>query len=182
MNAKPDHEELQEMLPEAALEILERTDLQRVLAHTRDCAECAQLLGEYQEVAAALALQLPPQEADPDRLAVIRARLLSRARGDLRARAADPEVATVPRSRRTAAIADRWMGWTVAAALAGVLLMHHAIHQPVQYGWLVAGAVTLVLVAVAVYARVQRGRVSALQRQIDVLEQETMLRDERVEP
>jgi hypothetical protein len=54
MNLPPSHEELRVMLPAPALEILEGPDLERVLAHLQECVECARLLREYREVAAAL--------------------------------------------------------------------------------------------------------------------------------
>jgi hypothetical protein len=61
----------------------------------------------------------------------------------------------------------------VAAGLAGVLLIHHAIHRPLAYGWLAAGALMIALVAVGGYARVQRGRVLALRARLTVVERES---------
>lgn len=150
------HEEMQEMLPAAALEILEGTELQRVLVHAGVCAECGQLLEEYRQVTAALALQLPPAgQLDSARSAVLRARLLAKARGDRQA--------TLPTPRRAATLIYQWSGWMVAAGLASVLLVHHSVHRPLDYGWLATGALLAVLVAVGIYARVQRSRVSALE-------------------
>jgi hypothetical protein len=61
----------------------------------------------------------------------------------------------------------------VAAGLAGVLLIHHAIHRPIAYGWLGAGALLLALVAVGGYARVQRGRALTLRAPLTTVERES---------
>ena len=53
------HEEMQEMLPEAALEVLEGTELERLQAHLAECPACVHLLSQYRDAAAKLALQLP---------------------------------------------------------------------------------------------------------------------------
>ena len=58
----------------------------------------------------------------------------------------------------------------MAAGLGGVLLMHHSVHRPLAYGWLAAGALTVVVAALAVYALIQRGRVSALRERLTALE------------
>jgi len=50
--------------------------------------------------------------------------------------------------------------------MAGVLLVHHSVHRPVAYGWLVAGALALVLLALGVYVRIQRARVRALEERL----------------
>lgn len=51
----------------------------------------------------------------------------------------------------------------VAAGLAGILLVHHSVHRPLDHGWLVAGLLVMVLLAVGIYARMQRRRVVELQ-------------------
>ncbi len=158
------------MLPAAALEILDRADLERVLPHVQHCAECARLLEDYRKVTAGLGLLLPRQDMDPGRAASLRARLIARARRDLSPKVPDPIRATVvPRTRGPAFLAGRWTGWTVAAALAGVLLMHHAVHRQLAYGWFAAGALTVILVALGLYAGVQRGRLSVLRNQLAAL-------------
>ncbi len=160
------------MLPAAALAILDRADLERVLNHVQHCAECARLLQDYREVTAGLGLLLPRREMDPTRAAAVRARLLARTRRDRHA-IPDPALATVvPRARGPTFLADRWTGWTVAAALAGLLLIHHAVHRPLDYGWLAAGVLTVLLVALGLYASVQRGRLSGLQKHLAALQRE----------
>ena len=52
----------------------------------------------------------------------------------------------------------------VAAGLAGILLVHHSVHRPLDYGWLAAAFLGVVLLAVGVDARVQRNRLVELER------------------
>jgi hypothetical protein len=159
MNQGLQHEEMQEMLPAAALEIVEGAELQRVLAHARACAECGPLLEEYRQVTAALSLQLPQAgQLDSHRSAVLRARLLAKARGDRRA--------VLPGPHRATTLISRWSGWMVAAGLASVLLVHHSVHRPLDYGWLATGALLAILIGVGIYAHVQRGRALALQARV----------------
>jgi hypothetical protein len=153
------HDDVQEMLPAAALEMLDAAELQLVMAHAGACSECAGLLREYRDVAASLSLVLPPQQLDPTQSAAMRERLL------MRARAAGPQISGARRFQ-----ADRWSGWLVAASLAGVLLIHHGIHQPLAYGWLAAGVLTILLVAVVWYARVQRSQAAELRDRLATLE------------
>lgn len=149
------HDEVREMLPAAALEILDEADQRLIMAHARDCAECGPLLAEYLSVAGALVHLLPPAQLDPARSAAVRERLLARVRAV---------------SGRRKLFADRWGGWMVAAAFAGLLLVHHAFHRPLAYGWLAAGALMLGLVALGVYARLQHGRIAALRDRLAALE------------
>lgn len=164
--AEAGHDEVRDMLPAAALEILDGDELRRVVAHTGGCAECAELLDEYRSVTFALTDLLPPSA--PPRSAALRARLLARARQE---RGGAPETARPP---RITSVVNMWMGWAVAAGLAGVVLMHHAVHRPLDYGWLATGALVLLLVVIGGYARLQRSRVSALRDRVTALESETM--------
>jgi hypothetical protein len=50
--------------------------------------------------------------------------------------------------------------------MAGVLVVHHAVHRPVAYGWLIAGVLVLLLVALAVYTRGQKERITALEQRL----------------
>jgi anti-sigma factor RsiW len=156
MTSARNHEELFDMLPAAALEILSPDDLQVVLSHASTCAECSQRLEEYREVIAAMVLQLPGRSMDPSRSAGIRGRLLDRTRGVGSGR---------PFSR-----SGRWTGWAaVAASFAGALLIHHAVHRPLAYGWLVAGILLLILVGLALHLRAQRSRISMLRSEVEQL-------------
>jgi hypothetical protein len=147
---------LEQLLPAAALEILEGDDLVQVTAHVRDCADCARLLASYREVVATVAINLPEQPLQPARSAALRARLLGRAG---REPAGSP-----PATQRRSGWRDRWVGWAVAAGLACILLIHHSIHRPIAYGWLAAGVLAIVVVALAVYIRIQGNRLRAMHR------------------
>ena len=159
MSSAQSHEQLQEMLPAAALDILEGPELEPVLAHTRDCAECARLLQEYRDGAATLALGLPARQMDPLRSVRLRSRLMARVRADGQ-----------QRGSRGGARVGQWAGWLIAASLAGVLLIHHSVHRTVDYGWLTAGGLTLLLVGVAAFAMVQRNRSRVLRDRLADLE------------
>jgi anti-sigma factor RsiW len=125
-----------------------------VQAHIGECAECAALLEQYREAAAALSLELPPVPMERVRSDALRARLLARA-------GAKPGNQV---TRKASAMIYRWSGWMVAAGLAGILLIHHSVHRPLDHGWLAAGILVIVLLAVGVYAGVQRSRVVELER------------------
>jgi hypothetical protein len=156
MNQTSSHHHVDELLPAAALEILDGEDLDRVLAHARECADCSRLLQEYREVAAAIALGLPSQPLETGRSGRLRERLLTRARSHPPA----------SRTRTRWGSMDQWAGWAVAAGLAGVLLVHHGFHRPLAYGWIVAGIATIALVGFGAYAMIQRRRVLALEERL----------------
>ena len=152
MSSVPDHTEIQEKLPGAALTILEPEELEQVRAHIRQCPECAALLEEYRNAATILSLQLPHRQMDAARSDALRARLFVRVRAKPR------------NTRKASAMIYQWSGWMVAAGLAGILLVHHSVHRPLDYGWLAAALLGMVLLAVGVYAWVQRNRVLELER------------------
>lgn len=152
MSSVPDHAEIQEQLPAAALAILESAEMEQVRTHVRDCPECATLLKEYRAAATIVSLQLPPAPVNAARSDALRARLLARAR-------ATPNKVT----RKASSMIYQLSGWMVAAGLAGILLVHHSVHRPLDHGWLVAGLLVMVLLAVGIYARMQRRRVVELQ-------------------
>jgi Putative zinc-finger len=158
MNPISPHQEVEELIPGAALETLDGDELARVLAHVRDCAECGRLLDEYRTVLGIMALGLRPEPLAAERSVRLKSRLLERARSQQAGRR--PKQNTAGSS---VGAADRWTGWAVAAGLAGVLLIHHGFHRPVAYGWVVAGVLAILLVGFGVYAGVQRRRVTALE-------------------
>ena len=153
MSHTPDHAELQEMLPAAAVEMLDPPDAERVLAHVRDCQECAGLLRQYRDAAAVLALQLPARPLSSERSSAIRVALLARARADR----------AIPITGKASSMIYQWSGWMVAAGLTGILLVHHSVHRPLDYGWLAAGVLVVLLLGLGIYAWVQRRRVSELE-------------------
>ena len=154
------HDQLEQLLPAAALEILEGDELLDLTVHVKECADCERQLESYRQVLAGWAMGLPERAFEPARSDRVRARLLARTKSGGSAR--EVEI----RSRRSPGWVDRWTGWAVAAAMAGVLLVHHSVHRPVAYGWLVAGTLVLVLLALGVYARIQRARVRALEERL----------------
>jgi len=161
MRATLSHDQVEQLLPAAALEILEGDELLEVAAHVQQCARCAALLESYREVVAGLATRLPEQEFPSDRSARVRDRLLARVAGGSAAGAR----LISPRHRSTGWVA-RWGGWAVAAGMAGVLVVHHAVHRPVAYGWLVAGVLVLLLLALMLYSRAQKERIMALEQRL----------------
>jgi hypothetical protein len=165
MNQTSTHQEIGDLLPSAALETLEPDELARVLAHARECTECSQLLSEYREAVAAVALSLPHEPLNDARSARLRERLLLRARGNPAAGALEKK--SIARARFRWGSVDRWAGWAVAAGLAGVLLTHHGFHRPLDYGWVLAGVLAIVLVIFGVYAVSQRRRVSELEDRLE---------------
>ena len=158
MNTQPRHEQVIEQLPAAALEMLEGGEQAVVTEHARVCAECGQLLRDYRRLAGGLAHLIPSQPFDPARAAVVRSEVMERVREGKRGRT------------KIRFMAERWSGWMVAAGLAGVLLIHHGIHQPLAYGWLAAGVLLLLLVVLGVYTLVQRASLAAMKDRLRVME------------
>ena len=159
MNQPPEHTAWAELLPAAALDLLEDDELHRVEAHTRECTECSRLLPAYRDAAASIGMGLPADSLDRGRSQLIRARLLARAGS----REQPLKAGTPLRRGSSARRVPSWTGWAVAAGLAGVLLVHHGFHRPLAYGWVVAGLLAIILVGVVVYALAQRARVAELE-------------------
>lgn len=159
MSSVPGHAEMQEKLAAAALGILNSAEMDQIRAHIRGCPECATLLEEYRDTATALALQLPHAQMEAGRSDALRDRLLARAK-------ATPNKVT----RKASSMIYQWSGWMVAAGLAGILLVHHSVHRPLDHGWLAAGLLVMVLLAVGIYARAQRRRVVELQDRLTALD------------
>ena len=155
MSSVPGHADIQEQLPAAALAILEPAEMEQVRDHIRECPECARLLEEYRTATTVMSLQLSLTPMDVPRNNALRARLLARAK-------------TTPNkvTRKAGSMIYQWSGWMVAAGLAGILLVHHSVHRPLDYGWLAAAFLGVVLLAVGIYARVQRSRLGELVRDL----------------
>ena len=153
MSPIDNHTELQEMLPEVSLDMLEPADTERVTAHVGDCPECTTQLQEYRDAAAVLAFELTGRRLNVQRAGAIRARLLARARAD----------GAMSISRKASKMVYQWSGWMVAAGLTGVLLVHHSVHRPLDYGWLAAGILVVVSLGLGVYAWAQRSRIAELE-------------------
>ena len=61
------HDQLEQLLPAAALEILEGDELLDLTVHVRECADCERLLESYREVLAGWATDLPERAFEPAR-------------------------------------------------------------------------------------------------------------------
>jgi anti-sigma factor RsiW len=169
VNLTSTHQDLQDMLPAAALDILDESDAQRLREHLAHCEECTRILSEYGEVAATLPLLLPEQSLDAARSEALRGRLLSRISAGQHSRnvvRSNPRHSRESGSRAGPERWTGWMGWMVAAGLAGLLLVHHSVHRPLDYGWLAAGVLTLLVLALGVYALRQRARLTALRNRL----------------
>ncbi|MBA3585951.1 MAG: hypothetical protein H0W36_15825 [Gemmatimonadetes bacterium] len=147
MTTEAEHETVRELLPAAALDLVEDGELARVVAHVRGCLECADMLDDYCVVTADLGLVLAVPPVDPARSQRLLARLLARARLEAQARG-ETRLRHPSDARRLHPSA----GWAVAAALAGVLLMHHGVHRPVDFGWVTAGVLALVALGFALFS------------------------------
>lgn len=147
------HADIQGQLPAAALAMLDPAQMEQLQAHIRECAECAALLEEYRNAATILSLQLPHAPINAAQNVVLRARLLKRSRFATRNQV----------TRKASSMIYQWSGWMVAAGLTGILLVHHSVHRPLDYGWLAAGLLVMVLLGVGIYAWVQRNRVLELE-------------------
>jgi anti-sigma factor RsiW len=78
MNAKNEHEEIRQLLSLAAAEALDAREEQRLAAHVRVCAACAEELRQWQEMGAGLR-RLPTPQAS----AALVARTLTMAQTEL---------------------------------------------------------------------------------------------------
>ena len=158
------HDKVRGLLPGAALEVLDGEEQVIVATHLPVCGECASDLAEYREALGQLAQALPAHALDADRAAQLRQRLLARVASER-----IPAIgAPAPLARRTRELlASRWIGWAVAAGLAGVLLMHHGIHRPLGAGWIAAGVLGLVAVVLGVDAMAGRRTVARLRAKLE---------------
>lgn len=160
------HDDISPLLSAAALDVLEQEELHQVLDHVNGCPDCSRQLAEYREVVARLTFGLPVRPMDASRAAGIRNRLLNR----VRSQASDSAPSLQGRRARVLARVARWPGWAVAAGLVGLTLIHHSVHRPLDYGWLAAGVLAVSLAVLALYARKQAARHSALQERMTRLE------------
>lgn len=154
------HAELRELLPAAALDVLGREEGEQVRLHLAACADCVRELESYRRVTADLAFSVESRDLAPDRRAAVRDRLLARVRAEPR------EEAALAPARLPTRFLGPWPGWLVAAGLAGVLLMHHAVHRPLDYGWFAAGALLVALLTLGCYAGLQRRRLQRLRQRL----------------
>ena len=155
MIAENDHARWRAAMETGAPEGLSDDELDGMLAHADECADCAPALRDF--AARALAAQAPPVRMEPARAADLRRRVL--------VGAARPS--TAPRKRRPGYAAASPGGWMAAAALVVALLTHHAFHEPLEAGWFAAALFALLALGLGYYAMQQRRRMAELQHQLD---------------
>lgn len=144
------HHELREIAASTPPELLSPEDLDRMLRHADECAECAAGLREF--ATRALVAQSPSIRLAPERTAEIRSRIVASAAREREA--APPPAPRVVHSRS---------GWLTAAALAVALVTHHAFHEPLRSGWIAAAAFALSTVSLGIYTLAQKARIARLE-------------------
>jgi len=155
MITENDHARWRAAMEAGAPEALSNDELEGMLAHADECADCAPALRDF--AARALAAQAPPVRMEPARAAEVRRRVL--------VGAARP---SAPRARRPAFAAAAYPGgWMAAAALVVALLSHHAFHEPLAAGWLAAALFALLALGLGFYVLQQRRRMADLQNRLD---------------
>ncbi|HEY0022837.1 MAG TPA: hypothetical protein VGB24_08005 [Longimicrobium sp.] len=155
MITENDHARWRAAMDAGAPEALSDDELEGMLAHADECADCAPALRDF--AARALAAQAPAVRMEPARAADVRRRVL--------VAAARPS--TAPRKRRPGYAAAYPGGWMAAAALVVALLTHHAFHEPLEAGWFAAALFALLALGLGYYAMQQRRRMEDLQHQLD---------------
>jgi anti-sigma-K factor RskA len=88
------HEAAREALEALAIDALDASEREGVMAHVAGCAECQRELAAHERTASELALAVPPLPLAPAQRARIRARLLARAAADRAL--AEPLATTTP--------------------------------------------------------------------------------------
>lgn len=163
------HAVVSELLGAYADGALGEEELRRVEAHLAECERCRREVIVQTAVRAHLMAGAPPPASPALRQRIARITTPVEEVGRPTA-APDP-----PGSRRRTSGGSRgasWAGWGVAAGFAALLLTHHSFHRPLQFGWVVASALGLLLAAVAAYALRQRARVADLREEMKLLEGE----------
>jgi hypothetical protein len=156
MITEHDHARWRAAMEAGAPEALSDDELEGMLAHADECADCAPALRDF--AARALAAQAPPVRMEAARAADVRRRVL--------VAAARPS--TAARKRRPAYAAAVYPGgWMAAAALVVALLTHHGFHEPLAAGWLAAALFALLALGLGFYVLQQRRRMAELQHQLD---------------
>lgn len=155
---------------QAALGALAGPDRDALLAHVQTCGECARALAGVQDALLAVLYLPPPRPLEARRSEKLRERLLGRAVAGA-APSPSPVPAVEVRRQRFARFGAAG-GWVAAAGFAALLLTHHAFHQPLQFGWVVAAALGTGLSGTAVYLLTERRRSALLCERLAALELE----------
>lgn len=155
---------------QAALGALAGPERDALLAHVQTCGECARALAGVQDALLAVLYLPPPRPLEARQAEEVRERLLGRAASA--APSPSPSLVAAEAGRRRLARFGGASGWAAAAVFAALLLTHHAFHQPLQYGWLVAAALGTGLSGTAVYLLTERRRSALLRDRLASLELE----------
>lgn len=155
------HERAREALAAGAVDALSAAERAELLAHVEECAECSRDADVYREVAALLLALVPAATPEPERLLRVRTRLLARAASEQRT---PTPTLVLPVGQPPAPAATRWSGWLAAAGLAALLVTHHAFHQSVAVGWIVAGVMVTIAAGLGAVTLWQRDRLLVLHR------------------
>jgi hypothetical protein len=155
MITENDHARWRAAMDAGAPEALSDEELEGMLAHADECADCAPALRDF--AARALAAQASPVRMEPARAADVRRRVL----------VAAARLSTAPRKRRPYTAAAYPGGWMAAAALVVALLAHHGFHEPLAAGWLAAALFALLALGLGFYVLQQRRRMAELEHQLD---------------
>ncbi len=153
---------------QAVLGALAGPDRDALLAHVQTCDECALALAGVQDALLAVLYLPPPRPLEAWRSEEVRDRVLGRVEGA----APSPSPVAAEAGRRRSARFGAASGWVAAAGFAALLLTHHAFHQPLQFGWLVAAGLGTGLSGTAVYLLTERRRSALLRERLAALELE----------
>ena len=163
MSGVDEHATLRAVVASERPETLSEAQIERLLSHAAECADCAAELNDF--AAAAILAQTPEVRFDPERSARVKERLLARTRIRLEP-SAPPVRAAVPRRMPLGS------GWLAAAAMGVALITHHGFHEPLRAGWLVAAGFAIIALGLAVHARGQRRRLADLEQRLGLQEHE----------
>jgi len=170
VNGMDEHATLRAVVASGRPETLSAEQIERLLGHADECADCS---AEFREFAAAAILaQTPVVRFDPERSARVKERLLARTRIRL-----EPPPATTAAPAAAVRIPKRhWIpygsGWLAAAAMGVALITHHGFHEPLRAGWLVAAGFAILALGLGLHVRAQRQRLADLEQRLALREHE----------
>lgn len=168
MNGMDEHATLRAVVASERPEAVSEEQIERLLDHAAECADCSAELYEF--AATAILAQTPTVRFDPGRSARVKERLLARTRISLEPPAASAAPAPVRTPKR------HWIpygsGWLAAAAMGIALITHHGFHEPLRAGWLVAAAFAILALGLGLHVRAQRERLADLEQRLALQEHE----------
>jgi hypothetical protein len=158
-----EHATLRAVVASERPETVSEEQIERLLDHAAECADCSAELYEF--AATAILAQTPVVRFDPERSARVKERLLARTRIRL-----EPASAPARTAKR------HWIpygsGWLAAAAMGVALITHHGFHEPLRAGWLVAAGFAILALGLGLHVRAQRQRLADLEQRLALREHE----------